>query len=288
MSVVIFSDAFPETSFASARWTKAENGPVSLISQLNAMLLTLYSTTGTYSRVTSKAKFLASGITTIKLDWTPARRNTSSTVAPYIALVPDDVQRNSLYQWPLAVPTIKLGAAGNTTTASILYWGVQTGTTQTMTGWSNNVSIPIGTLTALEWTIDWDQGSMSLTRNGTLLRSYVFFTYLSKGFHRIEFGHCGLAASPAGQERFDNLSVEAPNWYALGGVIRDRDGNPCSRNVRILRRNDGLVIATTRSADGTGEWSANAGNFLCDVQVMAEGADACDRFLPGRMPVLVP
>jgi hypothetical protein len=185
------------------------------------------------------------------------------------------------------VPTLLLGKTGDAGTITRLTIGVQNGTPQAIPGSYSTVSWIVGYMRTLTWTIDWNAKVMSLAypASGTPINKP--FTWNDRRALRLEFGHAGVPYSPASFEYFDNLLVTTPSQVRVAGIIRDNTGAPCARTLRLFHRDTGQLLWETRSDPVTGTWWAPTADAFADVQVLAEGTDACDRFLPRRTGVTV-
>lgn len=51
------------------------------------------------------------------------------------------------------------------------------------------------------------------------------------------------------------MLVERPGVYTITGVIRDANGEPAARKIRLYRRSDGALIGRTESDATTGAYT---------------------------------
>jgi hypothetical protein len=66
-------------------------------------------------------------------------------------------------------------------------------------------------------------------------------------------------------------AAEEPDSYYLTGVIRDANGDPCARTVRLFRRSTGALLASTTSHETTGVYEF--AGLLTDAEVVAVAYD---------------
>ena len=70
----------------------------------------------------------------------------------------------------------------------------------------------------------------------------------------------------------------------LGGSIQTTDGY-VSREIRVVHRGTGSVVARTHSQPGGTFMVSVPPDMTLDVHLLAEPEDGCDAYLPNRTPV---
>lgn len=76
------------------------------------------------------------------------------------------------------------------------------------------------------------------------------------------------------------------DFKALGGSVRASGGAGVAREVRILHRGSGRLVARGRSEAGSGAFLIQVPPGLrVDLHILAEAGDGCDLYLPDRTPV---
>jgi hypothetical protein len=206
----ILADTFTGASLDTDEWTAATKGASSTVTQNDNLILTLTTDAISSARILSTTKIPTLGLVDIEFDWTPGKLYFNAYGRPYLAIIPASPSRDSVnYEFPLYVPAIKLGIAGNTTVRTKLaigkfgagfvdYDGSVTETTGT---WNENTTYSI------KWRVNWQHKTMSLWVDDVLLLENTAFIYTISGDHFLEIGNCDYGAASNAIEKFDNLVV---------------------------------------------------------------------------------